>query len=183
MKVTVLLALTLLASGCLDFETYEVRILREQGDPAVMIAEFINIYSHAETPSGSQEDFDQLVKFWRGEETLRDLKESGIQAKSRELFIRDGKIIGRLTGIASNLGAVENISVDGSQILFKPDTGWVIVETNGRVLKTAEGEVAAWPKETADMRVTFRNPDSGEGSQSGRAAILKLLADYQAAKK
>jgi len=183
MRVSVLLALTLLVSGCLDFETWEVRILREQGDPAVMIAEFVNVYSDAKTPSDAQKDFDELVKLWRSEEALRDMKENGIQAKSRELLVRDGKIIGRVTGIATNLEAVENISVDGSQILFKPETGWVVVETNGRVLKTAEGEAAAWPKETSDMRVTFRHSVSREGAGNGQAAFLKLLVDYQAARK
>lgn len=183
MKVTVLLALMLLVSGCLDVETYEVRILREQGDPAVIIAEYVNIYSDAKTLSDAQDDFDELVKLWRGEEAVRDMKEHGIQAKSRELFIRDGKIIGRVTGIASSLAAVENMAVNGSQILFKPDTDWVIVETNGRILKTAEGEVAAWPKEAADLRITFRNSHSSNGSQRGQPALLKLLADYQAPKK
>jgi hypothetical protein len=112
---------------------------------------------------------------------LRDLAADGIQAKNRELFIRDGKVVGRLTGIASNLAAVDNISVDGSQITFKADKGWKIVETNGRVLKTPEFEAAVWPKEATDMRVTFRN--SEEVSRSGQAAILKLLTDYQAARK
>jgi hypothetical protein len=181
MKTVVLLVLTLLVSGCLDAETYEVRISREQGDPAVVIFEYGNIYSDAKTTAETQEDFDELVKMWRSDKVLRDIAEDGIQAKNRELFIRDGKIIGRLTGIASNLGAVDNISVEASQITFKADKGWKIVETNGKVLKTSEGEAAAWPKDTTDLRVTFRN--SSEPSRSGQAAILKLLADYQAARK
>jgi len=111
------------------------------------------------------------------------MKDGGILVKNRELFIRDGKIMGRLTGIASDLGAVEDISMDGSQIRYKADKAWVIVETNGRVLKTSEGESAAWPKETTDMRVTLRNSDSKESSRSGQAAILKLFSDYQASRK
>jgi hypothetical protein len=181
MKVVALLVLTLLVSGCLDVETREVRILREQGDPAVVIDEFANIYSDAKTASETQEDFNELVKMWKSDQVLRDLAADGIQAKNRELFIRDGKVVGRLTGIASNLAAVDNISVDGSQITFKADKGWKIVETNGRVLKTPEFEAAVWPKEATDMRVTFRN--SEEVSRSGQAAILKLLGDYQAARK
>jgi hypothetical protein len=183
-KAVVLLALTLLVSGCLDAETYEVRILREQGDPAVVTFEYANIYSDATTAMGARDDFDELVKLWQGEKVLQEMKDGGILVKSRELFIRDGKIIGRLTGIASNLGAVEDISMDGSQIRYKADKDWVIVETNGRALKTSEGEAfAAWPKETTDMRVTFRNSDSKESSRSGQAAILKLFQDYQASRK
>jgi len=182
-KAVVFLALTLLVSGCLDAETYEVRILREQGDPAVVTFEYANIYSHETTATGVREDFDELVKLWQGENVLKEMKDGGILVKNRELFIRDGKIMGRLTGIASNLGAVEDISMDGSQIRYKADKAWVIVETNGRVLKTSEGESAAWPKETTDMRVTLRNSDSKESSRSGQAAILKLFSDYQASRK
>ena len=181
MRVALALALMLLMAGCLDFETYEVRILREKGDPAVMIAEF-SVYSDAPTMAEAQKDFDELVKLWRGDEMLREIAENGIQGKNREVFLRDGKIIGRLTGIVSNLGAVENISVDGSQIVFKADTDWKVVETNGRILKTLDGEAAVWPKETTDMRVTFRQPPE-KSSRNGQATLLKLLADYQAAKK
>ena len=93
MKAVVFLALTLLVSGCLDAETYEVRILREQGDPAVVTFEYANIYSDATTATGVREDFDELVKLWHGGNVLQEMKDGGILVKNRELFIRDGKII------------------------------------------------------------------------------------------
>ena len=60
MKAVVFLALTLLVSGCLDAETYEVRILREQGDPAVVTFEYANIYSHETTATGVREELLEI---------------------------------------------------------------------------------------------------------------------------
>ena len=181
MKLAVLLALMLLLSGCLDCETYEIRILREQGDPAIVIAEYGNIYSDSTSTRAVQQDFDSLVKLWRGEEMLRDALSDGLLVKSRELVIEEGKIVGRMTGIANNVAALEDMSVEGSQIILRVEADSEVVETNGKLQKTPDGETVLWPREQTDIRVSFRKRQT-ESNGSGQAAILKLLTDYQVAR-
>ena len=45
MRVVLGLAVALLASGCLESEETDIRVLREGGDPSVVVMEQINFYS------------------------------------------------------------------------------------------------------------------------------------------
>ena len=51
MRLVAICALALLASGCVDFEESDVRILREQGEPAVATFDWTGLYSSETGPA------------------------------------------------------------------------------------------------------------------------------------
>ena|SRR6185369_2332237 len=95
MKLIPLLAATLLLPGCLAYEEDEFRILREQGDPAVIILDFTNIYSDETDTAKIQKDFTELLDDWHGSEWLKKSRKENIILKSRDVYVRDGKIAAR----------------------------------------------------------------------------------------
>ncbi len=118
MKIGIGLLVTLLGAGCLRSEETEIRVLRAGGDPSVVVMEQINLYSDEKDGAEVKKDFDQLIRDWRGEQDAGETK-VGILAKSRELFIRDGKVVFRQTYIFQNLNMPDDgIRVGDSQITW-----------------------------------------------------------------
>lgn len=72
MRVLIGLTAILLATGCLENEETDFRVLREQGDPAVFVMEQINFYSGATNNAEILKDFDSLMQAWRSPEAVSD---------------------------------------------------------------------------------------------------------------
>ncbi len=180
MKIGIGLLVILLGAGCLRSEETEIRILRAGGDPSVVVMEQINLYSDERDGAEVKKDFDQLIRDWRGEEDTVE-KRVGMLAKSRELFIRDGKVVFRQTYILQNLDMSDDgIRVGDSQISWTlKDDGDEIVETNGKVLP-ADPRTIVWPKDAPELRFRTRQPlrQAFETSQPLMAQMVKdRLAD------
>src|SRR5262245_9608670 len=124
MRVGLGLLAMVLCAGCLHSEEMEFRILRDGGEPAVLVCEQINCYSSNKDEKGIRTDFDQLIRDWRGENVSME----GAVIKGRELFIRDGKIVSRLTAILQKLDVDNDIRIGDSQIAWTMDDDYEIVE-------------------------------------------------------
>src|SRR5215510_9346697 len=138
MRLTAVLAFAVLLSGCLATEETEIRVLREQGEPAIVIWELRNIHSDERNDAKIREDFNTLIEDWRGDKTLAEqARNDGILVKDRELFIRDGKIFGREIGIVENLRNLDiEQSPDRTVIQMKwNDSEGRIIETNGHIVR------------------------------------------------
>jgi hypothetical protein len=182
MKMPIAFTILLLAAGCLECETFDARILREQGEPSILTAEFGNIASDKTDPAGVQSDFDELIGLWRGDEMLKDQLSEGILVKSRELFLRDGQLIGRETGIINDLTAIDEFSVSESDISWTLDANEELLETNGKVLKTQGSVTIVWPKNAPELYVRIRTTPSG-GNRASQPMMAKLLQAYLARAK
>ncbi len=156
MKIGIGLLVTLLGAGCLRSEETEIRVLRAGGDPSVVVVEQINVYSDLNDGAEIQKDFDQLIRDWREEQDASE-KRGGLLAKSRELFIRDGKVVFRQTFILQNLDMPDDeIRVGESQITWTwKDDDDEIVETNGKVLP-GDPRTIVWPKDAPELRLRTR---------------------------
>jgi hypothetical protein len=99
----------------------------------------------------------------------------------RELFIRDGKVVGRLTGIVNDLRAIDGLSRDGSEVTLEAESGLQIVENNGKVRRSGEAESFVWPRDAPELYVKFQNR-KGLATTEQTAAILKLLGEYESRK-
>lgn len=177
MRLTISFALMLLASGCLDYEEQEIRILREQGEPAVTVIENVNIYSDKSDIAAMREDFDDLIEAWRGRELLDESAKDGYLIKSRELFIRDGRIVSRQTGIIQGLKAPEgDLRLTESQIMWTFEADAEIVETNGQILKT-DSQIIVWPKEAPELRVKTHQRLK-QSFTTTQPQMVQLLQEY-----
>ena len=184
MRLILVVPFALLLSGCLEIEETEIRVLREQGEPAVITWEFRNIHSDERDSVKIQEDFNGLVEAWRGDKWLTEqAHDDGILVKHRELFIRDNKIFGREMGIVENLRFIET-SPDGSVIRMKKedfdsDADAEITETNGHIVKRDGETFVEWPKNATELRwkIHYGTADAFGASQP---VMLQLLNDYLA---
>ena len=178
MKVLALL-LVLLTTGCLHSEEIDVRILREKGDPSVMVMEQANFYSSETDPEKMRQDFDQLIRNWRSEESLAEGAADGFQIKGRELFLRDGKIVLRTTGILQTLAFTDEVQISESSITLtvKED----IVETNGRISDTDLKKII-WPKDASELHVKLRE-ELRESYKASQPQMVQLMQLYLAARE
>jgi hypothetical protein len=179
-KVVAALALLLLLAGCVLNEDIEFRILRERGEPDIVEVERVNLYSDATDAAGIREDFDRLVDEWRGTEALDEAARDGFATKGRELFVRDGKVVFRQTGIVQEPGSLFGeigLRFEESQILWTVN-GNVMVETNGRVVSTNPTTIA-WPRNAPLLRVRIREPLS-DTYKTTQPMFVKMLNDYMA---
>jgi len=131
-RVVIALALVLLVSGCIENEVTEFRILRLGGEPAILEVEESNFYSSEKDPAEVRKDFDSLIENNAPAKAAAEAKQEGISIKESNLFIRDGKIVLRITGIVPDLAAA------GLEFEVKDSIVWTIdtkdddkVETNG----------------------------------------------------
>jgi hypothetical protein len=176
MKIGIGLLVILLGAGCLRSEETEIRILRAGGDPSVVVMEQINLYSDERDGAEVKKDFDQLIRDWRGEEDTVE-KRVGMLAKSRELFIRDGKVVFRQTYILQNLDMSDDgIRVGDSQISWTlKDDGDEIVETNGKVLP-ADPRTIVWPKDAPELRFRTRQP-LRQAFETSQPLMVQMVKD------
>src|SRR5262245_53886251 len=86
----------------------------------------------------------------------------GFLIEARELFIRDGKIVLRYTGIILNLTSDNAMQLDGESRPGDSQITWTrngndenIVETNGKILPSDSGTVV-WPRDAAELRLRLR---------------------------
>jgi hypothetical protein len=182
MRLIAVLAFTVLLSGCLASEETEIRVLREQGEPAIVTWELQNIYSDERDAAKIREDFNDLVEAWRGDKTLAEqARDDGILVKHRELSIRDNKIFGRETGIVENLTSLHiDASADGTVIRMKwDDSDSEIAETNGRLVKRDGETFVEWPKNATELR--WKTHDRMKNAFGvSQPVMLQLLREYQA---
>ena len=179
MRIGIGLLVTFLGAGCLRSEETEIRVLRAGGDPSVVVMEQINLYSDERDGAEVKKDFDQLIRDWRGEQDARE-RQVGMLAKSRELFIRDGKVVFRQTYILQNLDMPDDgIRVGDSQISWTlKDDGDEIVETNGKVLP-ADPRTIVWPKDAPELRFRTRQP-LRQAFETSQPLMVQMVKDQLA---
>ncbi len=190
-RISILLVAMFMLSltGCYFSETVETRItLNDKASPkATVLIEYANISSGEAKLDDVKKDFDQLIKDWQGDEYLLDRAQEGMVVKNRELFIRDGKIVGRVAGIMKDIDDMYKFwEIDGEKImLFEDGDDYEIVETNGKILKTDKNTLIVWPEDTAELRWTQRLSEitKSESFDKNQPAMVKMLQEYLANQK
>lgn len=179
MRVLIGFVLVLLTAGCLQTEVVEIRILREGGEPAVIVIEEENLYSDETDTLKVREDFDRLIKNWRADESVKEMADEAMLIRARELFVRDGKIVFRQTGILKTLNSPDDgILVGDAQITWTLEGNDEIAETNGKI--TEGSRTIVWPKDARELRVKLRQPLKGSANAS-QPQMMQLLKEHLAA--
>jgi len=177
-------------TGCYFSETVETRIvLHEKGSPqATVLIEYGNISSGEDKLEDVKKDFAQLVKDWQGDQYLLDSADEGIVVKSRELLVRDNKLIGRVTGIMKDIGDSYKLwDIDDEKIMLfdDADDDYELVETNGTILRTEKNILIVWPEEATELHWTQRLSEQtrSESFEKNRPVMVKMLQEYLASQK
>jgi hypothetical protein len=176
-------------SGCYICETIATRIqIREKGPKAMalVVIEYQNISSGEADSSEVKEDFDELIQDWQGDEYLINRMDDGVYVKSRELFIHEGKLVGRETGITKQLDEIYEFSLaDGERILQLEDKDFELVETNGKIRKDQDVTAIAWPADSTILYWKQRSLEfnTSESVRKNQPIMLKLFEAYLASHK
>jgi hypothetical protein len=191
-RLSILLAVMFVLSltGCYFSETVETRIsLNDKASPkATIFIEYANISSGEADFDDVKKDFEQLIKDWQGDEYLLDRGEEGMFVKNRELFVRDGKIVGRVAGIMKSIDDTYKFwNIDDEKIMLFEDSedDYELVETNGKILRTDKNILIVWPEETTELYWKQRISKSAESESfyKNQPVMVKLLQEYLASQK
>ncbi|MFQ5769271.1 MAG: hypothetical protein ACE5HX_01955 [bacterium] len=174
---------TLLAiQGCYFSEFIETRIfLSEDNKPAKIIINYQNISSGEAKTSDVRNDFDELIKDWKGDEYLLERAEERLFIKNREVFIQDDKVCARVTGIIKDLNDVYSFWVsNGERIMMFDDEDYELVESNGKILKTNKNTLIVWPDDARELYWKQRFTEESESLEKNRPLMVKWLQEYLA---
>ncbi len=187
MKLILSAAFALFLQGCIVSETIETRIgLGGEGRPVTVIVEYDNISSGEDKEDGVRKDFQDLLDDWFGDQLLLDQAEEGLYVKKREVFIRDGKIVGRVTGIAKDLDILDYTffsNEDGLIMHFDEEKALEqIVETNGNIMSSEKLTLIVWPKGVTELywKQRLYDSDEKEAFEKNRPLLVQLLKGYLA---
>jgi hypothetical protein len=141
----VLFILFLNFSGCLVFNriSYEIKTDGKTGITEVNIYDF---RSDAQNPTEFEEDKDYLFEYaWKSEKFLEDMKNEGKEVISRELYLSNdtlnGKIIYRFTDITQ---AVENLVFEDGFYYMTLPVEEEVISTNGEVIESRSYKRIIW---------------------------------------
>jgi len=176
------------SSACLTVETMTVTMLFNQdATPATVVLEYFNIYSDEKTVEALQEDFELLIQSVEGPEYVKEMAESGLAVKDRELKIVDGKIVGRMTAEITN---AEVYFRELKMTVSDTDRRCIIntkeeklLTTNGAIERTEETTTVVWPLTEKKIFYTVQFKDQLEHKESGQALWVKKFEDHLNNKK
>jgi hypothetical protein len=167
-----------LLSGCLSAERTETRITFANDDrTAVVEVTFTDLSSDEKTEKDALKDFERLLRNWKGEEYAVELAQEGLYVKERELGIKDGKIVGRLKGLAKSLDKM-SLFVDrnGERFHFLGHNGSEeLVRSNAKVVKTGKNTILYWPDDAQELSWITRS-EPNRFIETNRKLFLKKLA-------
>ena len=195
LKIFFAVAGLLSLQGCLVLETVGIKILLRPNDDPLLTMEYGNVYSVEDTEFEKdialrvRKDFEELILEWKDEQPRKGWEETGLKITNREVFIQRGKVMGRISGVATNLENVVDalFSVqNGERIVnleLKEESDPIeVVETNGEVRETNGETFIVWPEDATELyyKLKFKLADSYPIRQP---LFLKLLEDYLASQE
>lgn len=155
-----LLVLAVAFNGCLVYETVEYRVnVNPDGKSGTISINYSNIESSADEASKQNEDFQELLDKWKGDEYLLERLNEGVYIKQRNLTLSNGVLVWREVGIFSDVQKMKDgISYeDTTRITMGKDE--TVLSTNGIVLISKDSTVIMWLPKTRDYRVKIQNQD------------------------
>ena len=182
----VLLCVALSSVSCLTVSEINTKIImKENSSPTEIIIDYCDFTSTEGKMEDVHKDFNELINDWKGDQYLLDQAEEGIFIKSRDLYIRDDKIMGRVTGIVENLDKLYSFWVKNGERIMMPedDEDFQIIETNGQIIKTPKNSLIVWPEDAKELWWKQRLVTESESFDKNRPVMVKMLKEYLAENK
>lgn len=140
--------------GCLTYETAEIRIVfnENSGNEGIIEVIYTNIETGEALLKDQQKDFQELIEHFQGDQFLLDQISDGIYIKNRELFEKNGKLIGKYRGIFRNLKFDdEALKTANDEYIMLMDDSDEVIETNGKIVKSEKNVFISWPKTQKEL--------------------------------
>jgi hypothetical protein len=143
--ITALFVLTLLLTGCLTFNTisYEVH-LDDYGDGTVNV-----LVSDIRSDSFNQKELDEDKKnlfdfLLKSDNFIQQMKDEGKFISSRELFLEDGNLNGKVEYSFDEINNVEGIVYESPYYFLTVAPADSILSTNGQVMVAEDYKRIIW---------------------------------------
>ncbi|MFC2088219.1 hypothetical protein ACFLSX_01330 [Calditrichota bacterium] len=150
-----LIILVLIISGCLTYQTAEFRLRFNDNSrtEGTIEAVYYNIETSEVILKDQQQDFRELIEHYQGDKFLLDNISDGIYIKERELYEKNGILIGGYKGIFRNLKFDnEPLKFTNDEFMMIIDTeNDDIIETNGKIIKSEKNIIITWPKDQKEL--------------------------------
>ncbi|MFQ5709928.1 MAG: hypothetical protein ACE5HO_20930 [bacterium] len=170
--------------GCVVFRFVETRVtLSPDNSPAKMVITYDDLSSDEDEIQDVRKDFEELLKGWHGDKYLVERADEGVLVQDREVYIEDGKIMARESGILKDLNDTYAFWVsNGERLMMFDDSGgdYELVESNGQVLKTKENTLIVWPDDAKELYWKQRLTEDSESFEKNRPLMVKWLKEYLA---
>jgi hypothetical protein len=141
--IFLLLAMT---AGCIisEYDEYEI-ILNADGKSGTIFITKYNLQSDRTDSIKQKEDFDDLIKDWKGDQYLLDKMKEGTYVKSRKLYLKKEKLVWKEKAIFSDIyqWAGDIIANDTLRIGFGREE--TVTKTNGIMIQTRDSTIVQWP--------------------------------------
>jgi hypothetical protein len=172
-----LIFLLLLLSGCVDWETEEVKISlnKEGGNIEIIFGPLVSDKRNAEE---READFAYLLYDGIEKDTTGSPYVKDVKGRFEE---KEGNLFGYISGGFDNLDALNALKEDfnimlfgGSKLIYKPEIGATILRTNGTVSKGESGNIIISWRLYADRRIEYKI-----GKKVEYPAESSLLPEYK----
>ena len=174
-KILILITpLLLLLNGCLVFNTVSYEVKPDSFGGGVVTITVNDIRSDAIDSAELETDKLNLFEFiLESEEFKSTLAEEGKFVKSRELYLEDGKLMGKGVYAFDQIVNVEGIVYEEPYYYLTIALEDSIVSTNGEVIESDGYKRIIWDDEMETLQFTMFSQATEEGSLTSLADDFK----------
>jgi hypothetical protein len=171
LKIIFSLLILSVLNGCLVFHRISYEINLDNNTALLIISD---IRSDAVSAASFAEDKNQLFEYYqKSTEFLDSLKKGGRNIISRELFVDDDTLKGKIIYIYNDISKVEGIAFEeGFHFLTLPSDD-SILSTNGEIIYSAEYKRILWDESIKVLKFEMLGNTFQDGEYKSLAPYFK----------
>ena len=132
--------------GCIISEYDEYRIiLNADGKSGILYITKRNIQSDQINSVRQQEDFDNLIQDWKGDQYLLEKTKEGVYVKERKLTNEKGMLVWKEVAIFSDFHYLFRDMITNNKMRIGFGKEETVVATNGELVRTKDSTFVQWP--------------------------------------
>lgn len=151
--ILLMFAAPLFFSGCLVGHkiVYEINVNKDM--PGTATVHYVNIRSDAVNDQEFEEDKKNLFEYMlKSDQFIKDRKTEGFEITSRELYLDDSKLNGKVNFNYNKLGDVEGLAYEDGFFFVTMALDDSVLATNGEVIKSATYKRIIWDQSIKPLR-------------------------------
>lgn len=138
--------LLVLIAGCIisEYDEYQI-ILNDDGKSGTILISKYNLQSDQTDPAKQQDDFDNLIQDWKGDQYLLDKVREGVYVKTRRLFSQRGQLVWREKAIFADINHLFRDAIVNDSLRIGFGREETVTKTNGILIQTKDSIIVQWP--------------------------------------
>ena len=151
-----LFLIVIFVNSCLTYRMVEYTIeFADNFDSGKITVTYTDIRSSEAEEEKQKADFDELIQLYQEDKFLLDQVEEGVYVQERQLYEKDGAIIGSYSGI------FQKVMIEDSELKVRNEERYILldissaekVETNGKIFRSENNALLVWPKNQKHLTI------------------------------